>query len=229
MKPEHKNLIADASILLVVSVCLVLFLNNVVFSRLKHDNSDSLVTAIQQDNTNRVAEILGEKEYETQRKDYPTHQAYKKARAARTDEIGRTAMMWVAYANNRDQEITAKCDDARLPMVTLLVDAGADLNARDRDGWTALMWASWSNLPKVTAKLLALGADVNAADRLGNTALTLAALQGHGGMVALLLQKGANKALATKAGKTAGALAAEGLKKNPGKAAAYSAVLSALR
>ena len=229
MKPEHKNLIADASILLVISVCLVLFLNNVVFSRLKHDNSDSLATAIQQDNTNRVAEVLSEKEYEKQRKEYATHQAYKKARTARTDEIGRTAMMWVAYANNSAPELTVKCDETRLPMVTLLVDAGADLNARDRDGWTALMWASWSNLPKVAGKLIDLGADVNAEDRLGNTALTLASQQGHVGMVTLLLQKGANKTLSTKAGKTAATLANEGLQTHPKKAAAYNAVLSALR
>ena len=53
----------------------------------------------------------------------------------------------------------------------------ADVNARDGDGRTALMWAAsmFGTAPESVRVLLDAGADVNARDTYGNTALILAA------------------------------------------------------
>ena len=59
-------------------------------------------------------------------------------------------------------------------MVKTLLDAGADLNARDESGWTPLHWAVWlSETPAVVKTLLDAGADPNARTKDGLTAWDL--------------------------------------------------------
>jgi ankyrin repeat protein len=43
------------------------------------------------------------------------------------------------------------------PLVDLLLTMGADINARDREGRTALVWASWKGLEPVVLLLLHRG------------------------------------------------------------------------
>ncbi|MFC1835615.1 ankyrin repeat domain-containing protein [Thermodesulfobacteriota bacterium] len=57
---------------------------------------------------------------------------------------------------------------------------GADVNARNADGWTRLMEASFNGDIRTVKALLARGADVNAKDQDGWTALMLV-----GGVVAV--------------------------------------------
>ncbi len=91
-----------------------------------------------------------------------------------------------------DKRTPRKQKDAKnVPIVEELIRAGADVNARDNDGWTALMWASWSGLTKIAAALADHKADVNVLDRQGNSALTVAAMRGNAAIVKLLLEKGA--------------------------------------
>ncbi len=58
-------------------------------------------------------------------------------------------------------------------MVKLLIKQGADVNARGRDGLTALIWMSDAGAAyhKVIRYLIERGADVNAKDKDGYTAL----------------------------------------------------------
>jgi len=46
--------------------------------------------------------------------------------------------------------------------VKRLIESGADVNAQDNEGWTALMWASEAGYIKVAKLLIEEGADVNA-------------------------------------------------------------------
>src|SRR5712692_3564224 len=73
----------------------------------------------------------------------------------------------------------------------LLLDAGADVNARNDVGSTALMWSA-TDLAKVRL-LLEHGADVNAASERHRTALLVAAMaDGSAPIVRLLIAKGAD-------------------------------------
>ena len=56
----------------------------------------------------------------------------------------------------------------------LLLAKGADVNAKNQDGWTALMCASLDGHKEVVELLLAKRADVNAKANDGFTALIMA-------------------------------------------------------
>jgi ankyrin repeat protein len=82
-----------------------------------------------------------------------------------------------------------------------LLDAGADVNTRNRLKSTPLHWAIDNEMK--TRMLLSRGADVNARQVEGRTPLYQAALLGDGhAMIRLLLQNGANVNLATANGRT---------------------------
>ena len=68
---------------------------------------------------------------------------------------------------------------------------GADVNAKDGDGNTAMVWAAYRGHDKVFTLLIKAGADVNSKDSYGNTALLWAASKGNDKAVELLKQHGA--------------------------------------
>ena len=61
-------------------------------------------------------------------------------------------------------------------VVRALLTASADVHARDRAGWTALLWASDAGHAASVRALLGAGADVHAEDEDGNTAIDLATI-----------------------------------------------------
>jgi ankyrin repeat protein len=48
-----------------------------------------------------------------------------------------------------------------------LMEAGAQVNSKDKDGWTPLHWAAWNGHLDIVQILLPNGADVNAKDSDG--------------------------------------------------------------
>ena len=83
----------------------------------------------------------------------------------------------------------------------LLLKAGADLNATNKAGATALMYAA--TFDTKARLLMAGGADVKAQSQLGNTALILAARKpGNSSTVKLLLERGADPNAKNKYGAT---------------------------
>jgi ankyrin repeat protein len=77
--------------------------------------------------------------------------------------------------------------------VAFLLDRGADVNAKNGDGWTALIKAASGNFPGVARVLLAHGADPDIADRLDRTAWMYASMTGREEIAALLKEAKAKK------------------------------------
>ena len=94
----------------------------------------------------------------------------------------------------------ARAEDAAA--VRSLIAGGADADARQPDGATALHWAAYRDHHETAALLIEAGADVNAANAFGATPLWLAADNGSGAMVERLLAAGADVNAALHNGET---------------------------
>jgi ankyrin repeat protein len=82
-------------------------------------------------------------------------------------------------------------DDNRVEMAGLLLDHGADINARDGEGMTPLCWAAYCGKDAVCQLLVQRGADLTIADKYGRTAVWYAAGSSHcPGALELMLKKG---------------------------------------
>jgi len=119
------------------------------------------------------------------------------ANAKSTNKLGETTL----------HRATMKVDgvsDGREAMVKLLVDNGADVNAREQYMHkTALYNAARAGHGRIAKILLDHGADVNGRDRKGWAALHSAAVNGHESTVRLLLDHGADINGRDREGRTA--------------------------
>jgi hypothetical protein len=84
----------------------------------------------------------------------------------------------------------------------LLLEHGADVNAKDKYGGTPLHRAVLTEDADVVTLLLEHGADVNAKDKYGGTPLHLAAAKGHADIARLLLEHGADPSIKDNEGST---------------------------
>ncbi|MDR3340661.1 MAG: ankyrin repeat domain-containing protein [Candidatus Symbiothrix sp.] len=90
-----------------------------------------------------------------------------------------------------------------LVLVTSLLEKGADVNAKDKNNTTALMFASAKGNTEMVKLLLEKGADLAAKDEDEKTALAYASGEGHTEIVKTLLEKGADVNAKGKYEKTA--------------------------
>ena len=79
-----------------------------------------------------------------------------------------------------------------LPALEALLDAGADVNAKDANGQTALMNAAREGHTPVVRLLIARGADLNHTAKFNLSALMLAVVNGRDAIVGLLVDAGAD-------------------------------------
>ena len=87
---------------------------------------------------------------------------------------------------NQINELMIACSRGELSRADELIAAGADINARDRFGNTALAYAAGGGHQQVVEMLLSCGADVGVKNNNGLTCLDLAAARGHTAIAALL-------------------------------------------
>lgn len=94
----------------------------------------------------------------------------------------------------------ARDDDATAVQAQLAT--GADVNAPDNAGTSALLWAAYNASPDLVAVLLAAGADPNAPNPFGVTPLLQATRNGDAATTRLLLDAGADVGRAVREGET---------------------------
>jgi ankyrin repeat protein len=76
-----------------------------------------------------------------------------------------------------------------------LLEKGADVNARNRHGQTALMIAATEGNPDAVTLLAAHGANLDCTAKYGLSALMIAVVRGHGDVVRALLAVGADQSI----------------------------------
>lgn len=99
--------------------------------------------------------------------------------------------------------------DTNLDVAKILIDAGADLNSRNTDGWTPLAMAARYRSPAHVELLLDAGADIEATNKYGMTPLYLSLAAENPATSTLLVERGASISAVTNEGKSILAYAAE--------------------
>jgi ankyrin repeat protein len=97
-----------------------------------------------------------------------------------------------ALATAKDNDLIKAAGRGDVQRVKALIDAKADVNAKDNHGGTALMEAAFQGHADIVTLLLDKGADIEASNKFGHTALTLATASRRTDVVKLLLDRGAN-------------------------------------
>lgn len=110
---------------------------------------------------------------------------------AQSDNLDRN-LLKVAASTNDDPAV-----------VQQLLEKGANIEAKNQFGETALMHAAKHGHANVVKLLLDKGSNIEAKDKTGGTALMTAAAWGRANVVKLLLDKGANVDTKNQNGRTA--------------------------
>ncbi|MEI9899088.1 MAG: quinoprotein dehydrogenase-associated putative ABC transporter substrate-binding protein [Hyphomicrobium sp.] len=133
----------------------------------------------------------------------PAHGAYTvlppsgfapKPEAATPDQVvtQQRVETWLDEGADLTQELANAVLAADVERIKFLVKKGADIDARDAQGYAPIHTAARNRHPELIAALADLGADLNAPDGDGMTPLIHAAMRNHPASVKMLLKRGAD-------------------------------------
>ncbi len=109
-----------------------------------------------------------------------------------------------ACGNNKEDQLGMAISCNNMEEVVSLLKGGVNVNGTgtQKDGYSAIHWASQNGNVKMMFVLLRYGADVNFKDHGGDTPLHMAAMLDHAECVNFLLKNGANPNTKNGAGLT---------------------------
>lgn len=131
----------------------------------------------------------------------PTRSSERRRVKAPRSSIQRRTRSPVRSTNSRT--LLKSLEKGDVSAANRLLSSGVAVNARNKEGWTALILAAQRNLSDVARTLITRGADVNARDKQGQTPLIHAARKGHRQTVELLVNQGADVTAKDRASRTA--------------------------
>jgi len=104
----------------------------------------------------------------------------------------------ISYLNKltkeeKDKKLIEASYNGNIEIVKLLIETGADINAKNNYGSTSLMYASKIGHKKIVLLLIEAGADINAKNNYGYTVLMFATANNYKDIVALLKKYGAKE------------------------------------
>ena len=113
--------------------------------------------------------------------------------------IGSGADLEVGNAYERTPLLIVARETGNVGMARLLIDAGAEVNARDRSDWSSLDLAAWRGFAELVSLLLDNGAELSPADsRLGQAVAMFAADKGLVRLFNLSVDSGVDLGLRTE-------------------------------
>jgi ankyrin repeat protein len=120
----------------------------------------------------------------------------------------RTAGLWLLVFGLAGTAVAAEkaaladaAEQRNAALLRKLLDAGADVNAAQVDGMTALHWAVYNDDAASARMLVRAGAKVNAVNRYGVPPLSLACTNANADMVKLLLEAARTRRRRFRAGR----------------------------
>ncbi len=109
----------------------------------------------------------------------------------------------VADEESKQATLADAAESQQSERLLRLLASGADVNATQADGMTALHWAVYHDDTQLTSKLIEAGANVTAENRYGVQPLLLACQNGSADTIRLLLDAGADVEASLAGGETA--------------------------
>ncbi|GBF72947.1 hypothetical protein PA598K_01226 [Paenibacillus sp. 598K] len=102
-----------------------------------------------------------------------------------------------------NEQLIAAAERGDTDEVLRLLEAGADIQAQDESGRTAVVAATYGNHAETVEALITQGADINIRDHLLNNVLLYAGASGYLDIVRLAIEAGADTKLTNRFGGTA--------------------------
>ncbi|MGD9086340.1 MAG: ankyrin repeat domain-containing protein, partial [Desulfobacterales bacterium] len=95
------------------------------------------------------------------------------------------------WAGKLSEQLISAAELGEIDTVINLLDQGVPVEAKNPDGWTVLMKATYEGHKEIVRELIERGANVNVQENAGWTSLMMAAQFGFREIARLLLQNGA--------------------------------------